>query len=1101
MKLEKNSYQALLLALDQFKNKYYRVAAFKGIILLGLLGVIVLFSSIFLEGFFRFSSLGRGVLFFGSISLLSIILFRSVLSPFFKLLGWGNRMSYKNAALLIAKQTDGLHDQLINILELKSLENSQINDLIDASIEQKVSLVNKFDFLSSISLKDLRKYVVGFGVLLLFASFVSIKYSSSVLPPMERIIDFNNAFTPPNPFTFVVNNNKPLSVLENEDLTLQIKPVGPELPQDVIIQKQNQSLYTKKDSSGFFNYTFQSVSSNFSFYLIDGLGKQQSFNVEVLPKAKLISERKIVVYPNYTLLEKDTFTDLSSLIIPKGSKIYWNINTKNSSDCSIQFQDTAFAIKENQSNYQFYYQPNQNEEYLLKVSNAVSNHVDSLTNYIQVSEDLYPTISVSEIGDSVYDYFKFFIGEAEDDYGINSLSFVYKNKKTDSTKQLPVAYNRGNRAIFNFDFNFESLSLQPGDQIEYYFIVGDNDGINGSKYTQSTTRFINIPDKKEFKEKREQLRNKQQDDLSSLSSQINAIQQEMKEVKSSLLDKKKMDWNDQNRLRQLLKQQEQVNLQLENFKKELEKKLSFDPFKKDEEILQKQEQLQKIMKDLMSDEMKKLYDELNKLVQEMNKDKVLEKMEDIEFSQDNMIKELDRAIEHFKKLAVQEKAAEIKEQIEDLMKKQELLNEVTEDKKESLFEKTKKQEDIKDEFHEIQSDLLDLQEKNDALKQPENLDTEEKEKEVNETINESIEELNKNNLKKAAKNQKQTQQNLEELAQQLNGLMGNSQQQEQEDMETIRLLLEQLVNFSLDQEELLKQLKITNAQDPQFVKIGQEQRKLSDEILIIEDSLDALAMRQLMISNKINSEVQYIKRSLKKSIKNMTERKNNHAKREQQSVIMHTNELGLLLSEILNQMQQGMPGSGQCNKPGGNSKNAGKSLPQNADQLQKQIEAMKKYLKQKGNKKGPGEKGGGFEQLGRMAAEQAAIKKQLMEMAQQLNEDGSGKGNGLKKIIKDIEKVEEDIINNQLTQESILRQEEIKIKLLELDKATKEQEEDKKRESKEGKEEEKENNNNLYQDYLKMKQKETEMLKTIPPNLKPYYKNKVNEYFKNMDGI
>ena len=44
-------------------------------------------------------------------------------------------------------------------------------------------------------------------------------------------------------------------------------------------------------------------------------------------------------------------------------------------------------------------------------------------------------------------------------------------------------------------------------------------------------------------------------------------------------------------------------------------------------------------------------------------------------------------------------------------------------------------------------------------------------------------------------------------------------------------------------------------QDPKFVNIGQEQRKLSDEILIIEDSLDALAMRQLMISNKINKEV------------------------------------------------------------------------------------------------------------------------------------------------------------------------------------------------------------------------------------------------------
>ena len=71
-----------------------------------------------------------------------------------------------------------------------------------------------------------------------------------------------------------------------------------------------------------------------------------------------------------------------------------------------------------------------------------------------------------------------------------------------------------------------------------------------------------------------------------------------------------------------------------------------------------------------------------------------------------------------------------------------------------------------------------------------------------------------------------------------------------------------------------------------------------------------------MISNKINKEVQYIKRGLKKSIKDLTERKNNQAKKEQQTVVMHTNELELLLSEILNQMQQGMPGTGQCNKPG-----------------------------------------------------------------------------------------------------------------------------------------------------------------------------------------
>ena len=44
----------------------------------------------------------------------------------------------------------------------------------------------------------------------------------------------------------------------------------------------------------------------------------------------------------------------------------------------------------------------------------MSNHVDSLINYIQVSEDLYPTISVNEIADSVYDCLLYTSDAADD---------------------------------------------------------------------------------------------------------------------------------------------------------------------------------------------------------------------------------------------------------------------------------------------------------------------------------------------------------------------------------------------------------------------------------------------------------------------------------------------------------------------------------------------------------------------------------------------------------------------------------------------------------------------------------------------------------------
>jgi predicted P-loop ATPase len=160
---------------------------------------------------------------------------------------------------------------------------------------------------------------------------------------------------------------------------------------------------------------------------------------------------------------------------------------------------------------------------------------------------------------------------------------------------------------------------------------------------------------------------------------------------------------------------------------------------------------------------------------------------------------------------------------------------------------------------------------------------------------------------------------------------------------------------------------------------------------------------------------------------------------------------------------------------------------------------MKKYMKGKKDGEKPGESGSSFEQLGRMAAQQAAIKKQLQEMAQELNKDGSGKGNSLKDLIKKIEETEDEIINNEISLSSIERQEEIKVKLLELDKASKEQEEEEKREAKESIDDYKKNNSILFEEYLEIKKGEIELLKTIPPNLKPYYKNKVNEYFKSIE--
>ena len=1094
-----NAYLSLSDQIDSFIDKYYRLMALKGALMVGVLSFFVFGAVIFLEQLFHFSTVGRSILFFGSCILIAVALLSQSLIPLAQSLNWYRRINYKKAAILISSFVPEIKDELINTIELEASREDKQNELLDASIAQKATTVLAFNFLDSFSFAQYKRYFISFLLVFYIALIGSVTFSDFIISPIKRVIQFQNNFLPENPFKFEINNGIPLIVLENENLDIKIKTIGKTDPQNLIIVSNGSRYFPVKTSTFNFKYQFNNINNNFTFFLKDGLGDTVNFKVTVLPKAKILEEKKVILYPTYTRIKNDTLKDLSSIVVPQGSSVYWEVKIKNTSQLEAGFVDTLFSFNQPSELCRFYYSPRKSQSYQLRVKNKYSNYLDSINYNIELEKDQYPTIYFEEFSDSSLMGAKYFLGKIADDYGFSRLNFVYKSSIDDTIVAIPISYERNNQSSFSFDIDFNTLSLSAGEKISYYFSVWDNDGINGPKETKSLTKILSIPNKSESRKEKQKKSLEKELALSSLQKNVASFNEDLKKIKADLLNKKKMDWNDKNNIQNFLKKQSAIQLELDELQEKMKKTPSFELDEKSEEIIKKQDLLNKMMEELMSDEMKKLYDELNKMVEEMNKDKVLDKIEDIDLSQENLIKELDRTIEHFKRLEVEQKAKDLAKDLEELSSKQDSLSNQAKNKKQSAFEKTKKQEKIKSDFYELKKELYELKKKNEELSSPKELDTKSEEQKIQKDMDNALDEISQNKNKKASKSQSSASEEMKKLSKKLNSLSKESQSQQAEDLASLRILLEQLLTFSIEQEDLLSALKSTSSKDPKYVAIGKNQRKLKDELRTIDDSLTALAKRQIMISNKINTEVQQIKRALNLSIKNLTERKNRTAQVNQQTVMMHTNELGLLLSEIMEQMQNQMPGNGQCNKPGGNNKKPGGSMPKSSDQLKKQIEAMKKFMEEKQNGNNPGGKGGSFEQLGRMAAEQAAIKKQLMEMAQEMNKDGSGKGNGLKKIIKDLEDVEEQIINNELDLTSVMRQEEIKIKLLELEKANKQQEEDKKRESKEVNEEYKKNNLELYNEYLKIKNGQLELLKSIPPNLKPYYKNKVNEYFKNIE--
>ena len=122
----------------------------------------------------------------------------------------------------------------------------------------------------------------------------------------------------------------------------------------------------------------------------------------------------------------------------------------------------------------------------------------------------------------------------------------------------------------------------------------------------------------------------------------------------------------------------------------------------------------------------------------------------------------------------------------------------------------------------------------------------------------------------------------------------------------------------------------------------------------------------------------------------------------------------------------------------------------------------------------------------------------LQKMGQELNKDGSGNGNELQKIAEEMEQIERDIVNQKISPETLMRQQDILVRLLKAEEAERTRGEDDKRKSESG-------DQNLqsvpmrYSEYQLKKQRELEMLKTVPPSLKPYYRGKVNEYFNNLE--
>ena len=547
-------------------------------------------------------------------------------------------------------------------------------------------------------------------------------------------------------------------------------------------------------------------------------------------------------------------------------------------------------------------------------------------------------------------------------------------------------------------------------------------------------------------------------------------------------------------------------------------------------------------------------EKIQELLEELKKDEALQMMEEMEFSEDELSMELERLKELFKQLELERDVMQELEKLKQLAEEQEELAEETDpnqtleqepesqeendgtedanqeqDKQEGLEgeqdkqeqsaeekeedgskqqnstdedqekkELDERQEDINKEFDDIKKALEELDKKNEDLQSPKDMgDHQEQSEDIEQDLKQSLQQLQQNQKSKASKSQKNASQKMQQMAEQMQQQMQEGDMEQMaEDMKAMRQLLENLIGLSFDQESLIENFNKTHTSTPKYTSLIQQQNKLEDDFHLIEDSLQALSQRVYQIESFVLEKVAEIKNHMGKSLKLLEDRKKAQASDNQQRVMKNVNDLALMFSESMNQMQQQMAAmmSGQqmCTKPGSSKPgNAGAPLDKISEGQKGLNGEMKKM--QQGMKEG---EGGTSKEFAQMAAKQAALRKALRDIQKEKQSQGKG-SKELEEILQQMDKIETDLVNKRLTNEMLKRQEDILTKLLESERAEREQEFENRRESKTGVSE----NRTLppsVEEYLKQREAQIEPFKTISPALKPYYKQLVEEYYKSL---
>ncbi|MCB0831992.1 MAG: DUF4175 family protein [Bacteroidetes bacterium] len=1128
------TYQRLTSQIAALRRRLDTLALSSGFMRMITATMITMAAALLLEMTLATSILHRWILLGFSVAVVLAAAGFFVGIPLLRRLGILASASTYQLAIRVGMRYPAIKDRLANALQLSesARENPYSQILTERALEKVGEACASLDFTLAADRTEFITWTKRSMSLAAIFALVVLVWRDPVSKAFARLVDPSNSLR----FAEITWNIEPGNgeILQGEHLDIQIKMFQHGLaftPRQISLHWKPAGVETFKeeilrpDTAGKFTHPMPNVRQDIIYYAeapaSDGPRQTrvqspeyeitvtkrpavQSFVIEVFPPAYTRSPSRLL---------EENIGDISA---SKGSRIHLNLQaTKPLQSAVIVFSDSTRkpmtispfnALRAEQD----FVLMKDGSYHISLVDRQMAANLQPVEYRLAAVPDEYPLIKITSPKDNVDVNEQMILPmslEAQDDYGLSRLLLHYRREKTnsliltaDSTGTLDVSFlldPKNLSQLLTYTWAYQSLRLQPQDVVSYQFELFDNDPISGPKSSLSQRLLLRFPSLeeilKEVNEKQDETLAKAED----VAKESENLKKELEDIHRDMLKDKKLEWKDQEKIKQLAEKQEALQRQVDEMKKSLEdavRKMQ-DNQLLSPETMEKYQELQKLLSEINSPEMQEAMRKLQQAIQNnFDPQQMKEALKDLKFDQDTFKKNIERTLELMKRIKAEQLLDQLVRQSADLAERQQMLDTLShqiknDNERQAL---TKEQDELRKSLEQMQKrgeDVAGLLKQIDKGMRTDALDK------ARQSMNKGSlqNQMNKNrqSLQEGSESSDQSKKNQEQLERQLDSLQRQMQdardefrqQSDQKVMNAMRKIIFDLVQISKDQEEVMGMSAPSVAYNQRFYLNAQAQADVLSGMSRVTENLVDLSNKTFFVTSALGKTVAGALNSMDDAVRDLEQRNAFLASQKQQSAMTAVNDAVKMLMQSVDRMNEGQSGSG----------------------LQQLMEELQKMAGQQGginDKTIPfGQNPGSMtpEQqaaLGRLMAEQQALK-QSMENAQEAAEDHKDLQGKIGNIAKEMEDVIRDMQQQKVDRQTIERQQRILQRLLDASRSAREKDYSEKRRGETGKEYESKSPRELPKDLTERKNKlRQDLLNELQQGYSKDYEELIRRYFE-----